>query len=85
MNRPSVFALVLCWELQIDGGELAGVSRLMNTMDDEMGSKESRSSKGQAGGMEFQLDSRFMPSTPNVYLSLTKRLNRGERTFPLLA
>ena len=26
------------WELQIDGGELAGVSRLMNTMDDEMGS-----------------------------------------------
>ena len=27
------------WELQIDGGELAGVSRLMNTIDDdEMGS-----------------------------------------------
>ena len=61
---------------------MAGVSRLMNTMDDdEMGSV----AVGQERKMEFQLDSRFMPSTPNIYLSLTKRLNRGEKTFPFLA
>ena len=46
----------------------------MNTMDDEMGSKEGESVKRGTSGMEFQLDSRFMPSTPNVYLSLAKRL-----------